>query len=243
MREVVAATVAARLWSNNREVAAYVDQVELKDHQSEQLRLIGADYPAFGGRLLDVGCATGVFLGALAARYPTAALTGIDRNEHLLRLGRARLADVPTVTLLNADAIGFEPDAAFDVITAAGVLSLFEDFTPALDRWLEWLAPGGHLYVFGSFNSRDIDTIIRFRNNAHGDDWQSGLTAYSVATVSRHLAARGLTHEFRRFHLKRMLPPHDDPIRSFTVACADGSSLLVNGANVVSELYFLTIQR
>ena len=50
------------------------------------------------------------------------------------------------------------------------------------------MALEGLLYIFGRFNSRDVDTKILFRNNT-GDkaEWEGGLSAFSVHTLSRFL--------------------------------------------------------
>jgi SAM-dependent methyltransferase len=223
----------------NTQIETYLRPRELKDHEKRQLELIEERRPEFRGRCLDIGCATGYFLRAMAERRPDAEYVGIDISPELLAAARDA---VPAATFLEADAVDFEPDAPFDVIVAAGVLSIFDDFAPVLDRWLSWLAPGGLLLVFGRFNSRPVDTIIRFRNHHTGGDWQSGLTAYSVATVSDHLRRRGVEPTFERFVPGFTLSEHEDPIRNYTVDCDDGRRLLINGANVVAEYHFLVAE-
>ena len=86
-----------------------------------------------------------------------------------------------------ADALAYKPQKKFDVIVASGVMSIFEDFTDPLDRWLSWLDKGGWLYEVGPFNSADIDTSIVFRNNRLGTDWEGWLSSYAKATVGRFL--------------------------------------------------------
>jgi SAM-dependent methyltransferase len=224
----------------NTQIDAYRGPRELKEHEQRQLELIADRRPDFAGRCLDIGCASGNFLKAMAERWPDAEYCGFDVSAELLELAREA---VPGATFLEADAQTFEPDAPFDVIVAAGVLSIFEDFAPVLDRWLSWLAPGGHLLVFGRFNSRPVDTIIRFRNHHTDGDWQGGLTAYAVATVSEHLRRRGDEFSFERFVPSFTLAEHEDPIRNYTLDTVDGRRVLLNGANVVAEYHFLVVQR
>lgn len=196
------------------------------------------ELPKFAGHGVDLGCATGALLAALSERYPAAKLTGVDISPVLLERARRR---APGVSFVEADVREYEPDRPLDLIVASGLLSIFEDFAEPLERWVSWLAPGGRLFVFGLFNSSDVDRIVRFRNNAYGGDWEGGLTAYSVQTVGRHLDGLGLRHDFEPFEISIDLPRQDNPIRSYTVRAGD-RRLVINGANVVGEMFFLTIR-
>lgn len=206
------------------------------------LQLIEAAHPGFSGAVLDIGCATGVLLEQLNDRFPGARCTGIDASAELIRRGRESLA-TRDIVLHVADAGVYEPDQAYDIVVASGVLSIWEDFAEPLERWLTWLAPAGALYLFNRFNSAPIDTIVRFRNHFTGGDWEGGLTSYSIATVRRWLEQRGYSAEFTRFHLPITLPRQPDPIRTYTVACDDGTQLVLNGANVLAEHHFAIIRR
>ena len=37
------------------------------------------------------------------------------------------------------------------------------------------------------------------------------------------------------------IPENENPIRTYTVRCEDGSKLVLNGANTVAEHYFLVV--
>lgn len=226
----------------NRQIAAYLEPREFKQHEQELLAMIQIDYPQFNGHMLDIGCATGNFIQAMQAHYPEANYTGIDISADLISIARTRLTE-DNVYLLVEDVLRYQPVTTFDMIIASGVLSIFEEFEPVLDRWLSWLKKGGRVYIFGRFNSRNIDTIIRFRNNYVGGDWEGGLTSYAVHTVANYLEARGFRYTFKRFYLNVELAERDDPIRTYTIPCVDGSRLVVNGANTIAEHYFLTISK
>lgn len=226
----------------NLQIDAYLKPRPLKQHEEELLAMIRKDSPEFNGRVLDIGCASGNFIQALGTVYPYAHYTGIDASEELIQIAREKLVN-PNVTLLVEDAVSYQPSAHFDIIIASGILSVFEDFEPVLDKWLSWLRKSGRLYVFGRFNSRNIDTIIRFRNNFTGGDWEGGLTSYSVHTVTKYLEKQGFKYIFKRFYLDLELSEQEDPIRTYTIRCADGSMLIVNGANTIAEHYFMTIQK
>ena len=227
---------------DNRQIGAYHNQQTLKQHQQEQISIIKADYPEFCGTVLDIGCANGTFIEAMRAVYPTASYTGIDLSEELIELARRRLPG-DDVSLFVENVLSYQPAAGFDIIVASGVLSIFEDHEPVLKKWLSWMNSGGRLYIFGRFNSKNIDTIVRFRNNYNQGDWEGGLTSYSIQTVSRVLEQSGYKHAFKRFTLNMELAEGEDPIRTYTVNCQDGTTLVLNGANTVAEHYFLTVTR
>jgi SAM-dependent methyltransferase len=232
------------MYSHNRQISAYFQPRPLKQHERQLISMIMADYPEFRGSCLDIGCADGAFLRTLAPAFPGASFVGIDLSEALIIAAREGVANNGLDGLIEfqvADAVGYLPDRKFDLVIASGILGVFEDFAPVLEAWLSWVKPGGRLYVFGRFNSRDVDTIVRYRNNYNSSEWETGLTSYSIHTVGRFLRERGLTYEFQRFFLDLDLPEQEDPIRTFTVSLADGSRLVLNGANTLAEHFFLTV--
>ena len=174
----------------NLQTDAYRKARPLKQHEQEMLELIQHDHAAsFSGCMLDIGCAAGATLKHLRNAFPHARLVGIDISEELIDMGRESVGVGATFHVVPAEK--YQPDACFDVIIASGILSVFEDFQPALTRWLSWLSPGGRMYVFGRFNSRDVDTIVRFRNHSRGGGWETGLTSYALRTVGGILRVVG----------------------------------------------------
>jgi SAM-dependent methyltransferase len=94
-----------------------------------------------GGRLLDVGCATGRFLQQMAAVGWRGS--GIELDPDAAAKARTVTADVTVgdpaeVTL---------PAASFDLVTAFHVVEHLPDPAGALRNMLGWLAPGGLLVV------------------------------------------------------------------------------------------------
>lgn len=227
--------------SINSQIEAYRESRGIKQHEQELLELVTHFTPDFRGRMLDIGCATGAFIGLMNARFPNASYFGLDISTELVEMAK-KSHDRSNCSFFVADALAYSPQSRFDIIVASGVLSIYEDFREPLQKWLSWLAKGGRLYVFGRFNSRDIDTVIQFRNNVKGTGWEGGLTSYSIHTVGRFLSQRGCKHEFRPFRLQMDLPESEDPIRTFTITTSEGSRIIVNGANVVAEHYFLVLE-
>lgn len=96
-----------------------------------------------GGRVLEVGCGTGLLTEALAAAG--ARLTAIDVSGDLLRRAAARVAGVGGVQLArqNAYCTGFR-GASFDAIVGISVLHHL-DLPLALAEFRRLLRPGGKL--------------------------------------------------------------------------------------------------
>lgn len=98
------------------------------------------------GRLLDVGCAYGLFL----AQAERAGFTtwGVDISNHATEQAQ----QYTSATLAVAD-VAFEPlpyeDSLFDVITALDVLEHLENYHHALREIARVLRPRGLLVVYG----------------------------------------------------------------------------------------------
>lgn len=224
----------------NVETSAYAQNRPLKHHELKTLQLIECERPSFSGRLLDVGCADGRMLQAIAEAFPNATLAGFDYSRALVEQGRKMLP--PAVNLEVGDAADYVPEGEFDVILASGLISIFDDPLEILHRMIGWLAPNGLLIVFGRFTTADLDVRIHFRRSGQ-HRWQGGLTAFSLKTVGEALSDAGLTVAWERFQLPISVPRSDDPIRTYTVKTQDDETLVLNGANVVAEHYFLIVNK
>lgn len=119
-----------------------------KHFRAQMLERVEADLPS-GGTAVDVGCGTGTFALALAARRADAQVVGVDGDAEILRLARAKP---------GAGAVEWQeglaqelplPDDSADVVTISLVLHhlLPEDKRAALAEMKRILKPGGHLHV------------------------------------------------------------------------------------------------
>ena len=95
-------------------------------------------------RIADLGCGPGNATALLAARWPRAALVGVDSSAKMLE--RARQTG-PSADWVQADLADWRPDGDFDLLYSNATLQWLPDHGPVLTRWFAALAPGGCLAV------------------------------------------------------------------------------------------------
>ncbi len=113
-------------------------------------------------RVLEIGCAHGVNVLAMAARMPDASFVGIDVDAAAIAVGQRRIEalGLANVRLHAVNLAAFEAEAeAFDAVVAHGVFSWIDENTrAALWRLLaRTLSPLGIAYL--SYNVRPGDGI------------------------------------------------------------------------------------
>lgn len=95
-------------------------------------------------RAIDLGCGPGNSTALIAARFPQAAITGLDSSPAMLDEARRTL---PGVAFEKADIAAWTPDAPPGLIFANAVLHWLPDHETLLARLAGFLAPGGCLAV------------------------------------------------------------------------------------------------
>lgn len=114
--------------------------------QDKRCRMLDRAVPGQAGaprRLLDIGCASGLFLEAMQ-RYPRWQVEGVELNQTAARASSARLG-VP-VFAGPFEAAHF-PDGSFDAVTMWDVLEHLHDPGAGLREIRRILRPGGALFV------------------------------------------------------------------------------------------------
>ena len=96
-----------------------------------------------GGRVLDVGCASGGLLGLL--RETAGHLAGLELSPTAARAA-AQIGDHVVCGALEDDGLPFEP-ASFDLVVLADVLEHLADPAAGLARASAWCRPGGAVLV------------------------------------------------------------------------------------------------
>ena len=139
------------------------------------------------GRLVDLGTGTGRMLELLAMSATTAM--GIDRSPEMLRLARAKLGDVATMTearidLRQGDVLSLPLDArCADTVVMHQVLHYLPAPEAAVAEAARIVAPGGRLAI--------IDFAAHDREELRDRDAHARL-GFSDAQIAGWFAAAGL---------------------------------------------------
>jgi len=144
-----------------------------------------------GDRVLDVACGTGLVAKRVnAASDVKCRITGIDLNEHMLKVARQE----PSIDwhLGDVSAMPF-PDMAFDVVLCQQGLQFFPDRQAAMREMARVLVPGGRLSlnVWGPLE-RQVYFVTLFKavSKFIGDD--AAKTIASPYTLTTREELRGL---------------------------------------------------
>jgi trans-aconitate 2-methyltransferase len=124
------------------------DPTQYLRYADERLRpaldLLARVPAAAPGRVVDLGCGAGNVTAILHARWPAAAVEGVDSSAAML--ARARQA-APDCRFVEADVGTWAPATPPDVIYSNAALHWLGDHATLFPRLLGALAPGGVLAV------------------------------------------------------------------------------------------------
>jgi 2-polyprenyl-3-methyl-5-hydroxy-6-metoxy-1,4-benzoquinol methylase len=155
-----------------------------REFERYHLRLLEAQCPR-RGRLLDVGCGSGLFLG-LAKRRGW-AVTGVELDPATAAWGREHegIADLRCGVLGSV----LRPGEEFDAITLFDYLEHTDQPGSDLDRLVRHLAPGGVLMV-------RVPNALGWQARLMGPSWlavmPTHLSYFTAPVLERALVARGL---------------------------------------------------
>lgn len=220
----------------------YKKNIGLKYHQKILLNIIKQNYnKKDSGRILDIGCANGIFLKNFNKEFKNYNSIGIDTSSEMIDL--AKKNKIENLNFLKRDFMKYDKKFHFDIIIASGVLAFYDDYSKAIEKMLSFLKKDSYLYIFGTFNSADIDTLIKFRNNYTNSSWEKGLNSFSIKSISKFLKKKKLKFYFKKFSLPFNLKKKDNPIISYTLNFSKKKRIILNGANIRMELFYLIIKK
>lgn len=97
-------------------------------------------------RVLDVGCGTGELLRRLWAKYPDAALAGLDPVPEMLAVARDKLSGREDFRIGYANSLPWNA-GAFDVVVSCNMFHYITHPIEALREMARVLRPGGSLVL------------------------------------------------------------------------------------------------
>jgi SAM-dependent methyltransferase len=165
-------------------------------------------------RIADLGCGPGATTARLAARYPRAAVTGVDASAAFL--AAARVA-VPGATFVAADVTEALPGAPYDLVYARFLLAHLPDVAAAIASWLTALGPDGMLVLEETEHIASVDpTFARYeslseaRVRTSGADVDAGpaITAALPAPAAVAVVDRVLTLDLTAAQAASMFRPN-----------------------------------
>jgi SAM-dependent methyltransferase len=148
------------------------DGAHYTDHVNEALARAIESAPR---RVLELGCAGGMFGARLKQRFPGAHVTGIEAGRAAARRATARLDRVVArrIEEVDFDAEGFSP-GEFDLVVAGDVLEHLVNPWATLARLRPYLAEGG--YVAASIpNARNLQVCLGLLLNGRFEYAERGL--------------------------------------------------------------------
>ncbi|WP_417421110.1 methyltransferase domain-containing protein [Halomonas sp.] len=102
--------------------------------------------PGTAQHILDLGCGTGYWSQRLAARYPTAHVTGLDIAPGMLEHARARHGDTINWQLGSAESLPL-PAESLDLVFSNLAIQWCRDSLAVMEALYRVLAPGGQAFI------------------------------------------------------------------------------------------------
>ncbi len=156
---------------------------------------VAAPPPSGGGRVLDVGCGSGLLLAELARAGWE--VWGIEPDERAAGDLKARLGLPDEHVVTGTAETARLPAGAFDLVTMSHVIEHLHDPRAALANIHGWLRPGGRLRVWAP-NVASLESRA-FRRLWFGLDVPRHLYHFDRRSLLSLLASSG-------FHVERMAP-------------------------------------
>ncbi len=173
-----------------QEAGQYAQWLEMDRHSDAAERqsqlMIKLINPAYGDRLLDIGCGTGVTLAGMDRMKPGLDLTGLDASTYMLDIAGKKLRNRAELFKGNAEALPFE-DNAFNF----AVLNLTLEFVESPEKAIAEAArvAKDRLYI-GFFNRLSLGAVPSLGKGLHGNTVYS--KAHFLSTWEVRQLIRGL---------------------------------------------------
>lgn len=160
---------------------AVLDVAQRTEHgkrHREALQGVGLWLPQ--GRVLDVGCGSGLLLATLGA--DARLRVGCDFRRNLYVQAKPELSG--SVLFVQSDAARLPfPDGCFDLVTCLAVIGELPNWRAALSEMARCVAPGGALYLTVANSPllvRLYNVVERLGHRVRADHWQYARASLSL---------------------------------------------------------------
>ena len=110
------------------------------------------------GRVVDLGCGTGLLTAALHDQLGATETVGVDSSDAMLE--RARALDAPGLRFVQGDIGDWEPDQPFEVVFSNAALQWLPDHPQLFKRLTAMLVPGGEIAVQVPANFDHVSHVL-----------------------------------------------------------------------------------
>jgi len=191
--------------------------------------------------ILDIGAASGELLYYLKDCFNIEnTLFGIEKSPDLVKNAKLRFGD-ENIEFIEEDAQTFKVNKKFDVIIMKGVITIFDDFKPSIDRILEHLKKDGMAVIVSIFNDYEIDVRIKFKKK-EDVEWNTGYNLFPISDVQNYIKIKGFKTEVYEHVMPFDLEKQENHLRAWTVNL-NGKRHLINGLNLIYNMKILVIKK
>jgi len=114
-----------------------------RDVASQTIRLVPEQVDA--NTILDAGCGTGTVMAFARARWPAAAITGLDIASGMIEAARAEHQADRNMRFICADMVTYRAPDRFDLILSSSALHWARPIEQGLQNLYAQLSPGGFM--------------------------------------------------------------------------------------------------
>ena len=195
--------------------------------------------------LIDIGCATGVFLSYVNQELKNVSLSGADILDSLLTKAKE---NCPSAKYYNIDIFDEASvkknlnENKFDAVVLDGVHPIFDEALPWINNLINIVSDEGIIYIFGSFNEAEYDVITRVKS-IDSDTWEKGWNRFSLKTIEKLFNEKKFDVKMKRFDIDIDINKTNDPRRTYTHRLKDGSLITRNGLELISTPYLMICEK
>jgi trans-aconitate 2-methyltransferase len=136
------------------------------------------ELPGTPPRIADLGCGPGNVTAVLAARWPTARITGYDNSPQMLDQAHVEhegpTAGGGSLAFAHADVRTWAPTEPYDLIVSNATFQWIPGHVERFADWVAGLAPGG-TFAFQVPGNFDSPSHVLMRELAHSARWKDRL--------------------------------------------------------------------